>query len=87
MDDSGNVILTSSALENGTTVAGVVADKGQVHVPQKSGDNDSGDDNHDKSNDGGGAYECNGVVQTVQKQIRDTGFGPTTEAQQCQLSP
>mmetsp|Transcript_49300 Transcript_49300/g.56854 ORF Transcript_49300/g.56854 Transcript_49300/m.56854 type:complete len:1160 (+) Transcript_49300:127-3606(+) len=74
IDDSGNAIVASSALENGRTIAGVISESDQVYVPNKlrSGD---GFQNDDEDNNGFKRDVCGALAyETVQREIHDNGF-------------
>jgi ribosome assembly protein 1 len=74
IDDSGNAIVASSALESGTTVAGVISGKDEIYVPNKLGFGASvesvEEDNDESKTDVCGLLE----YETVQREIRDNGF-------------
>jgi translation elongation factor EF-G len=74
IDDSGNAIVASSALESGTTVAGVISEKDEIYVPNKLGFGASvesvEEDNDESKTDVCGLLE----YETVQREIRDNGF-------------
>ena len=79
LDDSGNAIVASSALESGLTIAGVLSDRDVVHVPDKfealTVENDAvGNGNHDDAPKSAvaGVSEC----ETIQMEIRENGFVP-----------
>jgi ribosome assembly protein 1 len=91
LDDSKNAIVASSALEGGLTVAGVLSDRDEVHVPDKlqalNVDNDEVDnDNHSDAPEsalcGVSEYEM------IQREIRENGFLPKScEGQRRTLAP
>ena len=74
VDDSGNAIVASSALESGTTVAGVISEKDEIYVPNKLEFGASAqsleEDNGESKNDVCGLLE----YEMVQREIRDNGF-------------
>jgi ribosome assembly protein 1 len=74
IDDSGNAIVASSALESGTTVAGVISEKDEIYVPNKlelgASAQSLEEDNGESRNDVCGLLE----YETVQREIRDNGF-------------
>ena len=74
VDDSGNAIVASSALESGTTVAGVISEKDEIYVPNKlelgASAQSLEEDNGESKNDVCGLLE----YEMVQREIRDNGF-------------
>ena len=79
LDDSGNAIVTSSTLESGLTIAGIISERKEVYVPEKiqplNNDNDeTNHDDHELSSKvlAGGVSE----YEMVQKEIRENGFVP-----------
>jgi len=92
LDDSGNAIVASSALESGLTVAGVVSEKDEVYVPDKFEalnvqNNDDADNDH---NDEEAKIVACGVseYETIRKEIRENGFLPKNSEQETRtLAP
>ena len=79
VDDSGNAIVASCALESGLTVAGVVSELDEIYVPDTSealnGEDDTAEhDAYDEvsKNIASGALE----YETIRKEIRENGFLP-----------
>mmetsp|Transcript_28623 Transcript_28623/g.77509 ORF Transcript_28623/g.77509 Transcript_28623/m.77509 type:complete len:1118 (-) Transcript_28623:225-3578(-) len=79
IDDSGNAIVASSALESGLTVMGVETEKNEVHVPDKhaalnaQNDEEENDENTEQNNNG----SC-GILEyeSIRREIRENGFLP-----------
>mmetsp|Transcript_9380 Transcript_9380/g.23026 ORF Transcript_9380/g.23026 Transcript_9380/m.23026 type:complete len:1096 (+) Transcript_9380:152-3439(+) len=66
LDDSGNAIVASSILESGSTVAGVISERGEVYVPDKFQASHVKDDE---------VAVCGlSEFETVRKEIRENGF-------------
>jgi len=78
LDDSGNAIVASSSLESGLTVAGVVAETNEVHVPDKfaalnAQNDDQGNIEHvQPKKDPCSVLE----YEKVRREIRGNGFLP-----------
>eukprot|EP00536_Pseudo-nitzschia_multiseries_P007005 jgi/Psemu1/194343/e_gw1.156.19.1 len=78
LDDSGNAIVASSALESGLTVVGVEAENNEVHVPDKFAalnaqiDDEEDIENTQQKNDSCGTME----YESVRREIRNNGFLP-----------
>lgn len=74
VDDGGNAIVTSAALDDGKTAAGILSERGQVYVPKKvepGGDSDGVNQQNDQNDEECGIFD----YQKVQREIRARGFG------------
>ncbi len=77
LDDSGNAIVASSTLDNGITVAGILSERDEIHVPEKfSALNVENEDVENNDHDADPKSAANGVseYEMIQREIRENGF-------------
>lgn len=79
LDDSGNAIVASSALESGLTVAGVLSERNEVYVPDKiEATNVENDEAGNENDNDASNVAVSGISEykSIQREIRENGFLP-----------